>query len=941
MSGSGIGRRFFLRVLGATGVAAGCSPAHAPEKLIPLLVPPENMVPGKPLQYRTVCRECSAGCGVTARSREGRVVKLEGNPEEPISGGALCARGQASVQELYAPDRFRRPMMRGTDGQLVAVSWDAAIAKLAEALKDVPLGGVRMLTRSEPGSAGVIQRAFMAALGAAPEQRVVLEPRDRWALREACRTLYGRAELPAYDLSAARAVAAFGADFAETWLSPVELARGFASGRGRPEAQRTSLVWVGPRLGATGAIADHWVASRPGGELEVALLLLRWIVDPASGVTDLAPESAAVRSSLASLDVEAATQRAGVTPGQIAQLGKVVSARRPSALLGSTQEAAALLLLANHLLGNVGRTVLLGQDSLLDPPSSPAALPALLTEARAGAVQVLLLHHAAPSAEGELGRVPLIVSFAARPDASTAVAHLVLPDHHWLESFGDLEARKGVLALSQPAMTPLHETRASADVLLQVGKRLGLGAKGLPPGNLQTLSRKRAVARATELAALPADGERALFMRGVAVAVAKHEPRPVSAGAIGPILQSAFRKGPPASELTLFTFPTALAPADPRAPSWLREVPDAVSGVCWSSWVELSVADAARIGARDGELVALTTPAGEARLPLSVYAGLRDGTVAVPADAPELRLLQGALAVRRVGPGVLPRIPGAQSDQGRGLIPTAAAVMARKEHEHGHEHGNDKGIGYEHPPEEHPYGMRPPPSHPSHRWAMAIDLDRCTGCQACVVACYAENNLSVTGPEAAQKGRNLAWLRIQRSITVDGAEVKVAFLPSLCQQCDRAPCEPVCPTYATYHTSEGLNAMVYNRCIGTRYCSNNCPYDARVFNWREPVFESPLDLQLNPDVTVRSKGVMEKCTFCVQRIRFAENEAKSERRNVLDGEVVPACAQTCPARAITFGDLEDPASRVNRVRQDPRAYRLLEELNTGPAVTYLARGGPR
>ena len=224
---------------------------------------------------------------------------------------------------------------------------------------------------------------------------------------------------------------------------------------------------------------------------------------------------------------------------------------------------------------------------------------------------------------------------------------------------------------------------------------------------------------------------------------------------------------------------------------------------------------------------------------------------------------------------------------------------------------------------------------------MAIDLDRCTGCQACVVACYAENNIPVNGPEAAMRGRNQAWLRIQRSIDTGGAKAKISFLPSLCQHCDRAPCEPVCPVYATYHTSEGLNAMVYNRCIGTRYCSNNCPYDARVFNWRDPQFETPLDLQLNPDVSVRSKGVMEKCTFCVQRIRSAENEAKNERRNLYDGEVVPACAQTCPSRAITFGDLEDPAARINRVRQDPRAYRLLEDLATGPAVTYLAREGER
>ena len=936
MSGSGIGRRFFLRVLGATGVAAGCSPAHAPEKLIPLLVPPENMVPGKALHYRTVCRECAAGCGVTARSREGRVVKLEGNPEEPISGGALCARGQAAVQTLYSPDRFRGPQLRGADGKLAPISWDAAIARLAEAAKAAAPGRVRMVTRSEPGSAGAVQRAFLGAVGSAPEHRVVIEARDPSALRGACETLYGRAELPAYDLSAARAVAAFGADFAETWVSPVELARGFASGRGQPEARRTVLSWVGPRLGATGATADQWIACRPEGEWDVALLLLRWLVDPANGVADLPPEASAVRSALASLDVEASARRAGVMPVEIAKLGTLLKERRPSALLASGP-AAAPLLLANHLLGNVGRTLLLGQDPLLDPPSAPARVSDMIEDVQAGGVQVLLLHHAAPQDEEALRRVPLVVSFSSRPDAATSLAHLVLPDHHWLESFGDVEVRKGILAVSQPAMTPLYETRSASDVLLQVGKRLALA--GLPAGDLQHLSRKRALARAAELGS-PLD-ERGLSMRGVAVRAVAHEARPVLAAGIEPFLRSAASKRGPTPDLALFAFPTALSPAAPLAPSWLREVPDAVSGVSWSSWVELSPADAARIRCKAGDTVALSTPSGEARLPLSIHAGLREGTVAIPADAPELRILRGALSVRRIGPGVLPRVPGARSEEGRELLPTAAAVAAREEHLHGHEHGPDKGIGYEHPPEEHPYGMRPPPSHPVHRWAMAIDLDRCTGCQACVVACYAENNVSVAGPGAAEKGRNVAWLRIQASTEVTGSEVRIAFLPSLCQQCDRAPCEPVCPVYATYHTSEGLNAMVYNRCIGTRYCSNNCPYDARVFNWRDPVFASPLDLQLNPDVTVRSKGVMEKCTFCVQRIRFAENEAKSERRNVLDGEVVPACAQTCPARAIAFGDLEDPGSRINRVRQDTRAYRLLEELDTGPAVTYLARGGSR
>jgi molybdopterin-containing oxidoreductase family iron-sulfur binding subunit len=230
------------------------------------------------------------------------------------------------------------------------------------------------------------------------------------------------------------------------------------------------------------------------------------------------------------------------------------------------------------------------------------------------------------------------------------------------------------------------------------------------------------------------------------------------------------------------------------------------------------------------------------------------------------------------------------------------------------------------------------PKHPEHRWAMAIDLDRCTGCEACVVACFAENNVPVMGPEAAVKGRYMGWLRIERYLGDEPeGDLDVQLLPMLCQQCTNAPCETVCPVYATYHTPEGLNAQVYNRCVGTRYCSNNCPYKVRTFNWRDARFPAPLQMQLNPDVTVRSRGVMEKCTFCVQRIRFAENQARDEGRSLADGEITPACAQTCAAQAIVFGDAKDPSSRVSQLAGQRRGFRALEEVNTQPAITYLAR----
>ncbi len=225
----------------------------------------------------------------------------------------------------------------------------------------------------------------------------------------------------------------------------------------------------------------------------------------------------------------------------------------------------------------------------------------------------------------------------------------------------------------------------------------------------------------------------------------------------------------------------------------------------------------------------------------------------------------------------------------------------------------------------------------THRWGMAIDLDRCTGCQACVAACHAENNLPVSDPESAAKGRTVHWIRVDRYYEGEFPDVRVKHVPVLCQQCDEAPCEPVCPVYATYKNEEGLNVQVYNRCVGTRYCGNNCPYSVRFFNWFDPVWPSPLDLQHNPDVSIRMGGVMEKCTFCIQRIKRSELEAEAEKRAVVDGEIQPACAQSCPAEAMVFGDLNDPESKVSRLAGSGRSTRLLEELGTKPKVFYLQR----
>src|SRR5215470_7357665 len=488
-SDSNLTRRTFLKVLAATGAAAGCS-RRQQEKLIPYLVPPEDIIPGEPLFYRTVCRECGAACGVTARTREGRAVKLEGNPDDPISAGALCARGQAALQGLYAPDRFRGPLRRGGDGQLAPLSWEDAISAVAAACARNP-AGVRLVSRPEPGGAGALQRAFLAGLGARPEQRLVLDPLDPAPLRAAAARLFGRPELPVFELADARSVVSFGADFLETWLSPVELTRGLAAGRGRVGEERTHLTWIGPRLSATGACADAWIPVDAGAELWLATGLLAWLLDPAQGVSGLPPEAKRLRE-LVAIDVAEAERRSGAPVGAVARLGAELARRRPSAVLGpgvaaagaQATELAVVVLLLNYVLGNIGTTVRYGLDALADPPASFTDIHALVADLAGGHVEVLLIHHAdlvgtlpaALGAAAALEKVPLIVSFASRPDATAGRAHLILPDGHALESFAEVRPRRGVLQLGQPVMLPLHDTRAASQVLLDVAAQLARAA---------------------------------------------------------------------------------------------------------------------------------------------------------------------------------------------------------------------------------------------------------------------------------------------------------------------------------------------------------------------------------------------------------------------------------------------------------------------------------
>ncbi len=987
MSGSlveRVGRRAFLKVLGvaAPAVAASvCSPVP-PERIIPYVIPPEDEIPGVATWYATICRECPAGCGMRVRTREGRAVKVEGNPEHPVNQGSLCIRGQAALQGLYNPDRIRgaerREVMNAATGQsrLTPVKWEEALAALTDRVRMARQGSrASRIAIVTPLLTGALDRLFdtwAKAVGGA--RRLRYEPFGYEALRTASRLCFGREAVPHYDMARADVLVSFGADFLETWLSTVDYTRGFTEGRRLRDGRKARFIHVEPRLSLTASNADEWLSSEPGTEVLVALAMVQVILAEGRSQTLPDAEVKTIGTLVASFSPDRVAGRTGIPAQKIAELARLFSDRqagpgRSLAIAGgvassgsnatSTEVAVHLL---NYVAGNVGTTVQFGPDGSHGRVSAYRDMADLVKSMQAGEVDLLIAYDVNPAftLPGALGfdraleRVPFVASFSNVMDETTAGAHLVLPAHSPLESWGDDEPRAGVRGLMQPVMEPLFDSRHVGDMLLDVARRLGEDvATALPARDFYAYLRNewRALhGQAPGGAAFDDFWADALQRGGVWSSIAPQKVT-LSAG-VGTLSFATAEIGGPAGAPVLMPYPS-LHFYDGRGAnrSWLQEIPDPVTKAAWSSWAEVHPDTAKALGAEDGQLVTVASDHGKLDVPLLVNAHMRPGLVAIPIGQghreygryaagrgvnpialvdPAPEALSGGtrwLSVRvRVTPRELRRpVPRLQASEQQFDSAVAQVVSLA-----------DLTAGRIEPPRPH-RSLYAEHKHPAHRWGMAIDLDTCTGCNACVAACYAENNVPVVGADAMRRNRTMAWLRIERFVEPRAEGIDTRFIPMLCQHCDHAPCESVCPVYATYHTDEGLNAQVYNRCVGTRYCANNCPYRVRRFNWFEPDFPDPLHMQLNPDVTVRSAGVMEKCTFCVQRIQAGKNQAKDENRPVTDGDVVPACAQTCPGQAIVFGDLNDPQSRVAQLGREARAYHVFDELNTRPAVTYLKK----
>jgi len=1043
-----VSRREFMRISGvaaASAAIAGSACRNPVEKIVPYVDRPEEIRIGKSNYYATVVAGTVGQYGVLVETRAGRPIKIEGNPDHPLSRGATDARGQAFYRRLYDPDRQRNPLKVSKDDRHEELTWGALDETVTAAIAKVKTGGgVRFLTSSMSGSA---QHALIKEIAdALPNAKhYTYDPLTSQALSAASEVAYGSAVIPRYSFDKADLIVSLGSDFLGTWLSPVEFTKQFSSRR-NVDGNMTRLVAFEGHLSLTGANADDRHRVRYSDLPYVAMALAQQVASSgpaanssvASKLSAFTPEAVAKLTGLPVEVLQKTAQELGALQGRsLIVAGSAASGTEQ----GIALESAVNLL--NELLGNVGQTV---------DPSRPSYqsvggftdLVELVKDIDAGQVDLLIIDRANPvySAPPELkiaealAKVPMVISTSDRVDETAHHAHYLATGNDSLESWGDSNPVHGLYAIQQPAIRPLYFTRAFEEsLLIWFGQDAVASLKpylqeqaapaGNHPGNAPTFDPgswyrylrahwlKEVFPKADAFADFDSFWE-ATLRKGLFIAE-REKPLALRAniGAILGALPTALPDAKTAStglankELHLFST-VGMGDGELANDGHLQELPDPITRNTWDSYVTLSPKTFTEAGLANGDVLKLSVEVAgqkvEREVPVIMQPGMHDDVIGVPLGygrtrcgvvgddvgingfefshiAGSLQVLSGiGASLAKTGKHVDMAIT--QGSQVIDLVQRpiiATGTLA--------EYKKDPAVGQPH--HEKHYDMWERHNYEPLKWGMSIDMTKCTGCNACVTACQEENNIPVVGRQGVYEGREMHWMRIDRyyrlpendpelrkkraSVVNDPMYARDTYValaeymdnprvfmqPMLCQHCENAPCETVCPVGATTHSTDGLNQMAYNRCVGTRYCANNCPYKVRRFNWynfqedRSDTFlarvfpemlehsrmnaADPLPLSQNPEVIVRSRGVMEKCTFCVQRIRKAQWQVKKEGRDqIRDGEVVTACQQACPAEAIQFGNVLDEGATVAVDHNSPRALFVLAEIGVRPSIAYMA-----
>ena len=910
----------------------------------------------------------------------GDPIKLDGNPLHPLSRGKLCMRGQASLSRLYHPRRLKRPLYRSAKGAVAKeVSWDQALSEVKKALERNK-GKKNLWIGPRPtGSLKALQDEFFEKLNLIP---FYIEPVSYEELRWAYHKVVGISDIPHYHIEQSDFLLSFGADLVETFVNPVAFGR--ATGEKKKDKQ---WKWYHLEAGIslTGLSAHRRITLRPATEhILLAYLLHQWNEQNKGDGRFPTVLSKELLKSIPRPSLAEVAEKTEIPQETIKEIEKKLKmARRPLVIVGGSATAhkagytTALLgvLLQYATGGMVGEPPLVdfGRAYGFGRVAGQKDLEKLVNWLEKGEVGVVffaqtnLLAYLPKEKREVLEKADFCVGlFEVQEDQGLqSLCQLLLPLSLAWESFGDYETVQGVWNLTRPVVPPRFDTLSLGDVLLRL-----IGAEQNYEEYLQSrwevLAKKAKVKLDRDFWAR--QGVLELPRESVSVALREKE-------VLSTLKEDKHLTYGGVSGMAFLAVPS-LRFFDGRSRSLplLWEVPDPLSSITYGQWISVSPALAKKLKLKDGDLVECTLGSGEtlslpARLqevlpervlqvqyPLfEIEEGRQDFTgFAFSAPYGMFRLEE----IKEVKPlhqtVALPILSGGKKSEHMDVLPPSYGGKKEhggenKEKPHKEKKHKEKLLGRGNL-------MYPKYEYPEYKWTMAIDLDACNGCSACVVACYVENNVPLSGKAEHLKGREMSWIRIEPYVYRDEhGEENLEFVPMVCQQCDNAPCESVCPVYASVHNSEGLNVQVYNRCVGTRYCANNCPYKVRRFNWfdwfgwpEERILPDgmviygglPLGDVVNPDVSVRTRGIMEKCTFCIHRIRAAKEKAKDENRKVRDGEVLPACAEACPTSAITFGSLVDKTSKIAQIVEKEETHRILDhELNTKPSVYYIGKKG--
>ncbi len=951
-------RRDFLKALGfglGAVTLAACQPTPV-HKSIPYLVKPEEIIPGIPNYYTSTFN----GHSILVKTREGRPIKIEGNPNCILSKGSLDAQGQASVLDLYDVSKLKGPVLNNAD-----TSWDKADQFVKAELSKVKAGGKKLRIVSSTVNSPSTKAVIADFIAQFPNTKhIQVDAVSYSGILKANENSFAKAVLPRYRFDKADLIVSFGADFLGTWISPLEFNRQYASNRNNASLVNKKMsrhIQFETGMSLTGTNADTRLPLKPSEQGIALLNLYSALGGSISGSPRLANNPNAEKSiALVAKELQAAKGRSLV-------------------VCGSNDVSVQTLVNAiNSLLGSYGTTIDLDNPSY-QYAGNDAEFVEFINEMNRGEVDAVFFLNSNPgysfsdtkAFKDALSKVKLRVSFADRKDETASLCQVIAPNHHYLESWGDSNPVEGYFTIVQPTINPVNNTRYAEQGLL-------LWSDNAVTDYYQYLQSKWSTTLLTQAGTTWND----LLQKGSVSLPAKAAGTYTSAPDLNAHVQSIVaastnlsKGGDNAAEVHIYQN-VSIGDGKSANNPWLQELPDPVSKVTWDNYAAISPKYAEKLGISERDLVEVKTDKYSITLPVLIQPGQAYGTVSI---AVGYGRTQAGKAGSEVGRNAYPflRFENASFQTSTAAtISQAAGVyeLAQTQTHHTIEGRNivrettlkdylkdpNSGTGHRHINEVDLWNEY---EKPGHNWVMAIDLNACTGCGACIVACNAENNIPVVGRDEVRRRREMHWIRIDRYYTVnDGGNkvtkeaeiedlenmdnVSVIHQPMLCQHCDHAPCETVCPVLATVHSSDGLNQMAYNRCIGTRYCANNCPYKVRRFNWFNYWNDSRFDnymnneftqLVLNPDVTTRSRGVMEKCTMCIQRIQGGKLQAKLEKRQLKDGDIKVACQQTCPTNAIIFGDGNDPQSEVSKALKSERTYYVLEEINTKPGVGYQTK----